>query len=48
MHIAHQELFRRLDDNGGIVVIETGYANLTPNINREKYTIFQGLMIMVA
>jgi riboflavin kinase/FMN adenylyltransferase len=40
MHIAHQELFRRLDDNGGIVVIETGYANLTPNINREKYTIF--------
>ncbi len=40
MHIAHQELFKRLDDNGGIVVIETGYANLTPNINREKYTIF--------
>ena len=40
MHLAHQELFRRLDNGGGIVVIETGYANLTPKINRAKYTAY--------
>ncbi len=40
MHLAHQELFKRLDDGGGIVVIETGYANLTPKVNRAKYTTF--------
>ena len=38
MHIGHQELFRNLDDNGTIVVIETGYANLTPARHREKFT----------
>ena len=38
MHIGHQELFRRLDKNGTIVVIETGYANLTPDSHREKFT----------
>jgi riboflavin kinase / FMN adenylyltransferase len=38
MHLAHQELFRRLDEGGGIVVIETGYANLTPKTNRAKYS----------
>jgi len=40
MHIAHQELFKRLDSNGGIVVIETGYANLTPKTYRAIYTTF--------
>ncbi len=40
MHLAHQELFKRLDANGAIVVIETGYANLTPKINRAKYTSY--------
>lgn len=38
MHLAHQELFKKLDLNGAIVVIETGYANLTPKIHRTKYT----------
>jgi riboflavin kinase/FMN adenylyltransferase len=38
MHIGHQALFSELDDNGTIVVIETGYANLTPNLFRQKYT----------
>jgi riboflavin kinase / FMN adenylyltransferase len=38
MHIGHQELFRHLDENGTIVVIETGYANLTPSRHREKFT----------
>jgi riboflavin kinase/FMN adenylyltransferase len=37
MHLAHQELFKQLDTNGALVVIETGYANLTPTIHREKY-----------
>ncbi len=40
MHLAHQELFKRLDKNGAIVVIETGYANLTPKVNRASYTSF--------
>lgn len=40
MHLAHQELFRRLDEGGGIVVIETGYANLTPKVHRAQYTTF--------
>ncbi len=38
MHIGHQALFCELDENGTIVVIETGYANLTPNGYREHYT----------
>ena len=38
MHIGHQELFRNLDGNGTIVVIETGYANLTPEQHRQKFT----------
>jgi riboflavin kinase/FMN adenylyltransferase len=38
MHIGHQALFNELDDEGVIVVIETGYANLTPKSYRERYT----------
>ncbi len=38
MHLAHQELFKRLGTKGAIVVIQTKYANLTPKRNREKYT----------
>ncbi len=38
MHIGHQRLFNALGDNGTIVVIETGYANLTPRREREKFT----------
>jgi riboflavin kinase/FMN adenylyltransferase len=38
MHIGHQALFSRLTKEGVIVVIETGYANLTPQRYRELYT----------
>jgi len=38
MHIGHQELFKKLDKNGTIVVIKTGFANLTPERHREKFT----------
>jgi len=38
MHIGHQRLFEALGENGAIVVIETGYANLTPGKEREHYT----------
>ena len=38
MHKAHQELFKNLDTNGAIVVIESGYANLTPKTYRQEYT----------
>ncbi|HEX5709886.1 MAG TPA: bifunctional riboflavin kinase/FAD synthetase [Sulfuricurvum sp.] len=38
MHIGHQHLFDELGEHGAIVVIETGYANLTPGDEREHYT----------
>jgi len=38
MHMAHQTLFSNLTKNGAIVVIETGYANLTPKTAREEFT----------
>ncbi len=38
MHIGHQHLFNALGENGTIVVIETGYANLTPKNEREKFS----------
>jgi len=38
MHIGHQALFRQLKEQGVVVVIETGYANLTPNGFRERYS----------
>jgi riboflavin kinase/FMN adenylyltransferase len=38
MHIGHQALFSELGKNGSIVVIETGYANLTPKKYRQRYT----------
>jgi riboflavin kinase/FMN adenylyltransferase len=38
MHIGHQQLFNELGEHGAIVVIETGYANLTPGNEREHYT----------
>jgi riboflavin kinase/FMN adenylyltransferase len=40
MHIAHQELFKYLDINGAILVIETGYATLTPKTYRQYYTSY--------
>ncbi|HFB53607.1 MAG TPA: bifunctional riboflavin kinase/FAD synthetase, partial [Sulfurimonas autotrophica] len=38
MHIGHQALFSELGSSGTIVVIETGYANLTPDGFRQRYT----------
>ena len=39
MHLAHQKLFSTLDEAyGAVVVIETGYANMTMGLDRQKYT----------
>jgi len=38
MHEGHQHLFNALGEAGAIVVIETGYANLTPGREREHFT----------
>lgn len=38
MHLAHQKLFDELGDNGGILAIESGYSNLTPNTYRQEYS----------
>jgi len=38
MHLAHQQLFNKLDDNGGIIVIQTNYANISPLMDRQKHT----------
>ena len=38
MHVGHQQLFEALGSEGGILVIETGYANLTPQTAREHYS----------
>ena len=38
MHIGHQHLFKELGEDGTIVVIETGYANLTPKRERENFS----------
>lgn len=40
MHLAHQQLFSNLCDNGAIVVIQTDYENLTPSISREQHTSY--------
>ena len=38
MHLAHQKLFKNLGENGGIVAIESGYANITPKTYRQEYS----------
>lgn len=38
MHFAHQKLFEKLDENGAIISIESGYANLTPKRYRQEYS----------
>lgn len=38
MHVAHQGLFENLDENGAILSIESGYANLTPKRYRQEYS----------
>ncbi len=38
MHLGHQQLFEAVGEQGGILVIETGYANLTPSCTRQTHT----------
>ena len=45
MHLGHQELFSKLGESGSIVVIETGYANLTPKKERENFTDYPFLYL---
>jgi len=45
MHLGHQQLFSQLGENGTIVVIETGYANLTPKKERENFTEYPILYV---
>ena len=45
MHLGHQALFRELGTHGTIVVIETGYANLTPKKEREHFSDYPILFI---
>ncbi len=37
MHVGHQQLFEAVGEQGAILVIETGYANLTPASEREEH-----------
>ncbi len=37
MHVGHQRLFEAVGEAGAILVIETGYANLTPGREREHH-----------
>ena len=45
MHLGHQQLFSQLGENGTVVVIETGYANLTPNTERENFSEYPILYV---
>ena len=38
VHVGHQHLFAHLGKNGCIVVIDSGFANLTPKKERENFT----------
>lgn len=38
MHLAHQELFKNLGEDGAILVVESGYSTLTPKTHRQEYT----------
>ena len=40
MHLAHQQLFKKLDNNGGILIIQNTYANISPFMHRGKHTTF--------
>lgn len=45
MHLGHQSLFNELGEDGCIVVIETGYANLTPKQERENFSKYHILYL---
>jgi len=38
MHAAHQYLFQELSENGAVLAIETGYADMTPGKHRQDHT----------
>jgi riboflavin kinase/FMN adenylyltransferase len=38
VHVGHQRLFAHLGKQGCVVVIDSGFANLTPKKEREKFT----------
>ena len=38
MHTAHQYLFEELGENGAVLAIETGYADMTPGQHRQEHT----------
>lgn len=38
MHTAHQYLFEELGENGAVLAIETGYADITPGKHRQEHT----------
>ena len=38
MHVGHQHLFGELGEKGCVVVIDSGFANITPGTRREKFT----------
>ncbi len=38
VHVGHQRLFAHLGKHGCVVVIDSGFANLTPKKEREKFT----------
>jgi len=40
MHAAHQYLFQELSENGAVLAIETGYADMTPGGHRQDHTHF--------
>ncbi len=40
MHVAHQYLFEELTEDGAVIAIETGYADLTPGEHRQEHTHF--------
>ncbi|WP_417327619.1 bifunctional riboflavin kinase/FAD synthetase [Halarcobacter sp.] len=40
MHYAHQKLFENLGENGAVLSIESGFANLTPKSYRQEYSIY--------
>ncbi len=47
MHIGHQHLFDEMGEDGTIVVIETGYANLTPKKERENFSHYPILYLVL-
>jgi len=38
MHVGHQRLFEAVGEEGAILVIDAGYANLTPGLSREYHS----------